>query len=164
MSEEFVNIYRTELRAGQPVGREEIVVGKHGQRYWAKVISNPILDADGRWQYTVSMLTDITRSKMHEACSTACWKPWRASGRWWRCWRWCARRSSALPRSDGIDSGSGCPGPDPLAGQACRVLFAAARRRGHRPKVGSCGTAAWRNAPVLVDDIAQDPLWSISST
>jgi hypothetical protein len=30
--------------------------------------------------------------------------------------------------------------------------------------VGSCGTAAWRNAPVLVDDIAQDPLWSISST
>jgi hypothetical protein len=48
MSEEFVNIYRTELRAGQPVGREEIVVGKNGQRYWAKVISNPILDADGR--------------------------------------------------------------------------------------------------------------------
>jgi GAF domain-containing protein len=26
--------------------------------------------------------------------------------------------------------------------------------------VGSCGTAAWRNAPVLVDDIAQDPLWT----
>jgi GAF domain-containing protein len=28
------------------------------------------------------------------------------------------------------------------------------------PNVGSCGTAAWRNAPVLVDDIAHDPLWA----
>ena len=28
------------------------------------------------------------------------------------------------------------------------------------PKVGSCGTAAWLNAPVQVDDIGQDPLWA----
>ncbi|NMA99119.1 MAG: EAL domain-containing protein [Phyllobacteriaceae bacterium] len=27
------------------------------------------------------------------------------------------------------------------------------------PKVGSCGTAAWRREPVLVTDIATDPLW-----
>ncbi|SMQ58827.1 diguanylate cyclase/phosphodiesterase [Devosia lucknowensis] len=27
------------------------------------------------------------------------------------------------------------------------------------PKAGSCGTAAWRNAPVMVTDIANDPLW-----
>jgi GAF domain-containing protein len=27
------------------------------------------------------------------------------------------------------------------------------------PLAGSCGTAAWRNAPVIVDNIAQDPLW-----
>ncbi|MET3896618.1 diguanylate cyclase (GGDEF)-like protein [Devosia sp. UYZn731] len=27
------------------------------------------------------------------------------------------------------------------------------------PKVGSCGTAAWRNEPVLVTDIEHDPLW-----
>jgi diguanylate cyclase (GGDEF)-like protein/PAS domain S-box-containing protein len=27
------------------------------------------------------------------------------------------------------------------------------------PSVGSCGTAAYRNAPVIVTDIAQDPLW-----
>ena len=25
--------------------------------------------------------------------------------------------------------------------------------------VGSCGTAAWRSRPVIVDDIATDPLW-----
>jgi len=27
------------------------------------------------------------------------------------------------------------------------------------PKVGSCGTAAWRNEPVMVTDIDTDPLW-----
>jgi diguanylate cyclase (GGDEF)-like protein/PAS domain S-box-containing protein len=27
------------------------------------------------------------------------------------------------------------------------------------PKHGSCGTAAWRNEPVVVDDIETDPLW-----
>ncbi|MDN9002334.1 hypothetical protein Q0P64_13710, partial [Staphylococcus aureus] len=37
-----------------------------GQRYWAKVSSNPICDADGGWRYTITVLTDITRSKMHE--------------------------------------------------------------------------------------------------
>jgi PAS domain S-box-containing protein len=90
--------YRSELRAGQPVGREEIVVGKHGQRYWAKVISNPILDADGRWQYTVSMLTDITRSKMHEALQHRVLEAMARERRWWRCWRWCAWRSRGLLR------------------------------------------------------------------
>jgi len=28
------------------------------------------------------------------------------------------------------------------------------------PRVGSCGTAAWRREPVIVRDIANDPLWS----
>ncbi|AXV14688.1 hypothetical protein CYG48_02580 [Neorhizobium sp. SOG26] len=28
------------------------------------------------------------------------------------------------------------------------------------PKVGSCGTAAWRRAPVFVRDVLEDPLWS----
>jgi len=27
------------------------------------------------------------------------------------------------------------------------------------PCIGSCGTAAWRKEPVLVTDIAADPLW-----
>jgi diguanylate cyclase (GGDEF)-like protein/PAS domain S-box-containing protein len=28
------------------------------------------------------------------------------------------------------------------------------------PKVGSCGTAAWRRSPVFVRDVLEDPLWS----
>jgi PAS domain-containing protein len=62
----FTESYHGALRSGVSVEREEIVVGKSGQRYWAKIISNPIQDAQGAWTHTVSMLTDITRSKMHE--------------------------------------------------------------------------------------------------
>ena len=29
------------------------------------------------------------------------------------------------------------------------------------PSVGSCGTAAWRKEPVIVSDIATDPLWEV---
>jgi GAF domain-containing protein len=39
------------------------------------------------------------------------------------------------------------------------IVFAASGRTVHRSSAGSCGTAAWRNAPVIVDNIAQDPLW-----
>lgn len=58
---------RQALRHGQAVGSEEIVAGKNGERYWAKVVANPVNDDSGEWRYTISVLTDITRSKMHEA-------------------------------------------------------------------------------------------------
>jgi diguanylate cyclase (GGDEF)-like protein/PAS domain S-box-containing protein len=32
------------------------------------------------------------------------------------------------------------------------------------PSVGSCGTAAWRGVPVIVDDVMTDPLWADFST
>lgn len=32
------------------------------------------------------------------------------------------------------------------------------------PNVGSCGTAAWRNQPVIVTDILRDPLWDAFRT
>jgi PAS domain S-box-containing protein len=138
MSEAFVNIYRTELRAGQPVGREEIVVGKHGQRYWAKVISNPILDADGRWRYTVSMLTDITRSKMHEALQHRVLEAMARERPLVEVLEMvCLEVESIAPEVTASILEVDAQGLlHPLAGQACRVLFSAARRRGHRSRCG----------------------------
>ncbi|OZI72312.1 sensor domain-containing protein [Bordetella genomosp. 12] len=46
---------------------EEIVVGKQGQRYWAKIITNPIFGSQGRITHIVTMFTDITHAKLHEA-------------------------------------------------------------------------------------------------
>ncbi len=50
---------------------------------------------------------------------------------------------------------------DPLAGPSFPPEVAASYRGiAVGPSAGSCGTAAWRGAPVLVTDIAHDPLWA----
>lgn len=53
LNQAFVTDYRAALREGRPVEREEIVASKQGRRYWVKVISNPVCNAqaDG-WDYT----------------------------------------------------------------------------------------------------------------
>ncbi|WP_313570695.1 sensor domain-containing protein [Comamonas terrigena] len=163
MSEEFVNIYRTELRAGRPVGREEIVVGKNGQRYWAKVISNPILDADGQWRYTVSMLTDITRSKMHEALQHRVLEAMARERPLAEVLEMvCQEVERIAPEVTASILEVDAQGlMHPLAGLSLPASYSQQLDGvAIGPQVGSCGTAAWRNAPVLVDDIAQDPLWS----
>ncbi|WEE76394.1 EAL domain-containing protein [Comamonas testosteroni] len=161
-SEAFVDHYRSELRAGQPVGREEIVVGKHGQRYWAKVISNPILDADGRWQYTVSMLTDITRSKMHEALQHRVLEAMARERPLVEVLEMvCLEVERIAPEVTASILEVDAQGLlHPLAGPSLPHSYSALLDGvAIGPNVGSCGTAAWRNAPVLVDDIAHDPLW-----
>lgn len=48
----------------------------------------------------------------------------------------------------------------PLAGPSLSESFCAAvEGLAVGPRAGSCGTAAYRNAPVIVTDIATDPLW-----
>ena len=45
-------------------------------------------------------------------------------------------------------------------GQSPVGLHGRTQRSGYRPAEGSCGTAVYRNEPVIVSDIAADPLWS----
>ncbi len=155
--------YSAALRAGQSVEREEIVIGKAGQRYWAKVISNPVIDADGSWRYTVTMLTDITRAKMHEALQhrvleamareqplaevleIVCQEVERIAPE--------VTASILEVDADGLLHPLAAPSlPSSYSMQIDGVAIG--------PAVGSCGTAAWRNAPVQVDDISTDPLWA----
>ena len=160
---DFTEDYRAGLRAGQAVRHEEIVVGKNGQRYWAKVISNPVLDAAGRWQLTITMLTDITRAKMHEALQH----------------RTLEAMAREQPLADVLDLvcreveriapevTASILGVDaqgllhPLAAPSLPPEYSQALEGvAIGPRVGSCGTAAWRNEPVLAGDIATDPLWA----
>lgn len=162
MPEPFTEHYRSELRGGKPVWREEIVVGKHGQRYWAKVTSNPVINDQGVWVCTVSVLTDITRSKMHEALQH----------------RVLEAMAREQPLSEVLDLV--CQEVERIAPEVtASILEVDAQGLLHPlaspslptsysslldgvaigPEAGSCGTAAWRNAPVLVTDIATDPLW-----
>ena len=163
LSQQFVDEYRAALRAGCAVGREEIVSGQQGQRYWAKVISNPVMGPDGQWRYTVTILTDITRAKMHEALQHQVLEAM-------------ARERPLAEVLDMVCREVERIAPDvqasilevdeqgllhPLAGPSLPPEYSA-QLDGLPigPSVGSCGTAAWRRAPVQVDDIASDPLWA----
>ena len=162
LSADFTDVYRQGLRAGRPVGREEIVVGKQGKRYWAKVISNPIVDAQGEWSYTVSMLTDITRTKMHEALHHRVLEAMARERPLAEVLEMvCQEVERIAPEVTASILEVDAQGVlHPLAGGSLPAAYSQALDGvAIGPDVGSCGTAAWRHAPVRVDDIAEDPLW-----
>lgn len=162
MTASFKEDFRSQLRDGSPIEVEEIVVRKDGQRYWGKLISNPVLDGQGVWQYTVSTITDITSSKMHEVLQH-------------RVLEAMARDDSLMEVLDTVclEVERIAPGVaasivevdaqgvlHPLASPSLPVAYSSMLEGVHiGPSVGSCGTAAWRNQAVWVNDIASDPLW-----
>lgn len=155
--------YDATLREGHSAEREEIVVGKDGQRYWAKIISNPIFDEAGRWSYTVTLLTDITRSKMHEALQHRALEAMASEQPLTEVLELiCQEVERIAPEITASilevdDQGRLHPLAAPsLPQDYCQQLDGVPIG----PSVGSCGTAAWRNQTVRVDDIAHDPLWA----
>lgn len=154
---------RGDLRRGIPAEIEEVVTGKGGRRYWNKIICNPIMDGLGRWSYTVSVLLDITRTKIHEVLHH----------------RALQAMSQDLPLMKVLEVV--CEEVERVAPDVCASILQvdeqgllhpmaspslpfsySAQLDGVAigPTVGSCGTAAWRKNPVLVTDIATDPLWA----
>lgn len=157
-----IEAYRADLRSGCSVEREEVAVGKNRQHYWTKVISTPIHTPEDGWQYTVTMLTDITQAKLYEILQHPVLDA--------------MARDKSLTEVLGII----CSELEYVAPELTVSILAIDDQRKLRPlaapklppefsqginglsigpDVGSCGTAAWRNEPVLVDDIATDPLW-----
>lgn len=141
---------------------EEVATGKGGRRYWSKIICNPVMDAQGQWVYTVSVLLDITKTKIHEVLHQ----------------RALQAMSSDLPLMQVLEMV--CEEVERLAPEVRASILQvdeegllhplaspslpfsySAQLDGVQigPRAGSCGTAAWRKSPVLTTDIATDPLW-----
>jgi len=154
---------RSDLRKGVPAELEEVVTGKGGKRYWCKIMCNPVMDAQGQWAYTVSVLLDITKTKIHEVLHQ----------------RALQAMALGLPLVQVLEVV--CEEVERLAPEVVVSILQvddhgmlhslASPRLPHSytsqlngvligPNVGSCGTAAWRKQPVLVTDIATDPLWA----
>lgn len=154
---------RGDLRQGHPAEMEDVVTGKGGRRYWSKIICNPVMDDQGQWAYTVSVLLDITKTKIHEVLHD----------------RAVQAMSKDLPLMQVLEMV--CEEVERLAPEvAASILQVDEHGILHPmaspslpfsysslldgvaigPHIGSCGTAAWRKAPVLVTDIATDPLWA----
>ncbi|SDI50544.1 sensor domain-containing protein [Pseudomonas panipatensis] len=152
-----------ELYGGRSLQREEIVTGKQGQRYWAKITSNPIFDDAGRLQHTVTLLTDITQAKMHEALQHQVLEAMAREQPLTEILELiCLEVERIAPEitasilavdEQGLLHSLASPSlPQEYSRQLNGLSIG--------PAVGSCGTAAWRNEAVRVDNIAEDPLWA----
>lgn len=154
--------YRAAFRIGESATREEVVVGKQGQRYWVKIVSNPITHPDGDWRYTVTVLTDITRAKMHETLQHAVLEAMARERPLTEVLHlMCEEVERIAPEvsasilevdAQGLLHPLAAPSLPPSYTQLLDGLPIG-------PSTGSCGTAAWRNQSVRVNDIAHDPLW-----
>ncbi|MEQ4618739.1 MAG: GGDEF and EAL domain-containing protein [Corticimicrobacter sp.] len=163
LDDEYAQNYRATLRNGHSIEREELLTSKDRQRCWAKIFSNPIFDIDGNWQYTITVLTDITIAKVHEmlqrqtlehmardrplteVLETICHEVERIA----------PELCASILEID--EHGKLHPLAAPsLPADYCQALDGLSIG----PCVGSCGTAAWLNEPVRVDDIATDPRWA----
>jgi diguanylate cyclase (GGDEF)-like protein/PAS domain S-box-containing protein len=143
--------------------RDSLVTGKQGQRYWIQADAQATADADGLPSYTVSLLTDVTLAKMHDALQN----------------RVLEAMAREQPLSDVLDLI--CREVERMEPEvAATILEVDAQGLMHPlaapslpssysqqleglvigPGVGSCGTAAWRNEAVLVEDIATAPTWA----
>lgn len=152
-----------ELREGRSVTSEQLVVGRDGHRYWAKLMCNPVLDPAGTWQYTVSILFDITNTKMHEVLNNRVLEAMARDTPLREVLEMvCEEVERIAPEiSASILEVDEHGVLHPLAAPSLPFSYSS-RLDGVQigPSVGSCGTAAWRKHPVLVSDIATDPLWA----
>jgi diguanylate cyclase (GGDEF)-like protein/PAS domain S-box-containing protein len=164
VTEDFTEPYRLALREGRSVEREEIVLSKDGRRYWVKVVSNAVAAAGAEdWNCIVTTLTDITRSKMHEVLQHRVLEAMvRESPLVEVLELICREVEQISPEISASILGVSEQGLlQPLVGPSLPEDYSR-QLEGLPigPAVGSCGTAAWRNETVRVDDIATDPLWA----
>ncbi|SDG75237.1 EAL domain-containing protein [Pelagibacterium luteolum] len=136
---------------------------KCGDPVWVSAKIDPIFAADGSFSHLVAMLSDITSSKRLQVFQRDVLDA--------------LARDIPLPELMHFI----CLQVEALAPDTCCTVLrvdedhrlrplAAPSLPDHvsasvdgveaGPRAGSCGTAVWRGEPVLVEDIATDPLWS----
>lgn len=142
---------------------EELIHDREGQPLWCSIVVNPITDPAGTLVNTVSVITNITDTKMHEVLqhkvleamvhevpvrevmTLVCREVERIA----------PEVIASILRVD--EHGR----LRPLAGPSLPDVYSEALDGVPiGPTCGSCGTAAYRGEPVMVEDIATDPLWA----
>ena len=70
-SEGFFDDIHREFVVGRSVKVDELILNKFGHRHWCNVICSPVMGLDGEWKYTLSVLLDITRTKIYEVLNNS---------------------------------------------------------------------------------------------
>ncbi|MGE7955053.1 EAL domain-containing protein [Pseudomonas sp. NPDC089530] len=151
------------LLDGQPHEACALISKRNGQRLWVQVCSAPVLDGEGRIDNIVIVLTDITRSKLHEVLQdkvigALLQEQSLESVLTLLCQEIERLAPEVIVSVLSVDQqGLVHPLASPsLPADYCKAIDG----QPIGPSAGSCGTAAFRGEPVLVTDIDSDPLWA----
>lgn len=159
--------HATLVREGFAEGRsnkgDQLLTLANGGRLWAALNETPIYDDAGILISVIGVLTDITRSKLHESLQRKVLEalvndePLEGAMT-----LLCREVENLVPGTVAsvlrIDNAGLI---QPLAGPSLPPTYIKALEGlPIGPAVGSCGTAAWRRQAVSVVDIAHDPLWA----
>ncbi|WP_111892315.1 GGDEF and EAL domain-containing protein [Acinetobacter sp. MB5] len=152
---------KSELNESSTIEYEELVIGKH-RRYWAKIIKKPVFDPEKNWKYTIITFTDISISKLRETLQhqvlDAMSKEFELSDILNIICNEVEQLAPEITASIVEVDTQGLI--HPLSAPNLPEHFNKIIKDMHiGPYAGSCGTAAWRSRPVIVDDISTDPLW-----
>ncbi|QDF98923.1 bifunctional diguanylate cyclase/phosphodiesterase [Azoarcus sp. DD4] len=152
-----------QLAAGRSFRSDELVCDKDNRPQWCSMLITPVIDAGGKLTNTVTVLTDITHTKMHEVLQHKVLAAMvREEPLFDVMTLICREVERIAPEVIATilqvdEDGRLHPLAAPrLPESYSRALDGAAIG----PVAGSCGTAAFRGEPVLVTDIATDPLWA----
>ncbi|WP_338524885.1 EAL domain-containing protein [Pseudomonas batumici] len=148
---------------GQSNEISALISKRNGQRLWLHVSSTPVFDHQGKVENIVIVLTDITRTKLHEVLQDkiigALLKEASLES---VLTLLCQEIEHIAPEvAVSILSVDQAGILHPLASPGLPTDYSRAiEGLSIGPAKGSCGTAAYRGEPVLVTDIHHDPLWA----
>ncbi|WP_368566233.1 EAL domain-containing protein [Pseudoxanthomonas sp. UTMC 1351] len=149
------------IKAGEGLQTEVLLYARNGRPLWVSAAINPVHDDEGKLIGLVSVLSDITQTKMHQVLHH---KALDAMVHEWPTAEVmdliCREVEHIAPEVVALITAVDNEGRlRPLAAPSLPgTLLQAVDGMGIGPRAGSCGTTAWRGRPVLVTDIATEPL------
>ncbi|MBV7541702.1 bifunctional diguanylate cyclase/phosphodiesterase [Acidovorax sp. sic0104] len=142
---------------------ETLLYSRTGQPRWVSMMINASDEASGGPGGSITILTDITLTKMHEVLQKRVLEglvnELPLSGLMALLCNEVQRIAPEVTASVLAVDGQGRLHPLAAPGLPDAIAHAIDGRP-IGPRTGSCGTAAFRRAPVLASDIATDPLWT----
>ncbi|MGA8136302.1 MAG: EAL domain-containing protein [Pseudomonas gingeri] len=153
---------RAQLGRGEAYHSQEFGYRHDGRRVWCNVTTYPVLDSLGHLTHTVSVLIDVTHSRMpevlrHKVLEAMVREESLAALMMLVCREVERIAPDVIASILRVDEGGTL---HPLAAPSLPEHYSNALdglRIG--PQVGSCGTAAFSGEPVVVADIAHHPFW-----
>jgi diguanylate cyclase (GGDEF)-like protein/PAS domain S-box-containing protein len=151
------------LARGETVRREDVLKGCDGQRCWASIVIEPLIDQGGVPLQFVVLIRDITTVKLHETLQQNVLEAMARDQPLVDVLDLVCREVEAI--APDIHSSiltlddAGCLHPlvaPRMPDDYCRAIDGMPIG----PIAGSCGTAAYFNKQIIVADIEHDPLWA----